>query len=68
MAAATGGWHNAAVGEDGTLFVWGSGANGQLGTGDTADRLVPTLVAGLPVAWKARARRHKKQPDFSDAG
>ena len=48
MAAATGGFHSAAVGEDGALFVWGSGANGKLGTGDTDERLAPTRVAGLP--------------------
>ena len=48
MAAAAGGYHSAAVGEDGTLFVWGSGEYGQLGTGDTANRLAPTRVAGLP--------------------
>ena len=48
MAAAAGGEHNAAVGEDGSLFVWGYGASGQLGTGDTANRLAPTRVAGLP--------------------
>ena len=48
MAAAAGGWHSAAVGEDGSLFVWGSGARGQLGTGDTAVRLAPTRIAGLP--------------------
>ena len=48
MAAAAGGQHSAAVGEDGTLFVWGCGACGQLGTGDTAMRLAPTRVAGLP--------------------
>ena len=48
MAAAAGGCHSAAVGEDGSLFVWGSGNYGQLGTGDTADRLAPTRVAGLP--------------------
>ena len=29
MAAAAGGWHSAAVGEDGSLFVWGSGVCGQ---------------------------------------
>ena len=28
--------------------MWGSGANGRLGTGDTADRLAPTRIAGLP--------------------
>ena len=48
MAAAAGRFHSAAVGEDGALFVWGSGAFGQLGTGDTARRLAPTRVAGLP--------------------
>ena len=48
MAAATGGGHSAAVSEDGSLFVWGSGECGQLGTGDTADRSAPTRVAGLP--------------------
>ena len=42
MAAAAGGNHGAAVGEDGALFVWGSAALGQLGTGDTADRLAPS--------------------------
>ena len=48
MAAAAGRFHSAAIGEDGALFVWGSGELGQLGTGDTNDRLAPTRVAGLP--------------------
>ena len=48
MAAAAGRFHSAAVGEDGTLFVWGPGARGRLGTGDAEDRLAPTRVAGLP--------------------
>ena len=48
MAAAAGGGHSAAVGEDGSLFVWGWGNYGQLGTGDTASRRAPTRVAGLP--------------------
>ena len=48
MAAAAGGHYSAAVGEDGSLFVWGAGEYGQLGTGDTADRRAPTRVAGLP--------------------
>ena len=45
---AAGFYHSAAVGEDGALFVWGSGNYGQLGTGDTDRRLAPTRVAGLP--------------------
>ena len=48
MAAAAGRFHSAAVGENGALFVWGCGECGQLGTGDTANRLAPTRVAGLP--------------------
>ena len=48
MAAEVGRHHSAAVGEDGALFVWGHDGNGQLGTGDTANRLAPTRVAGLP--------------------
>ena len=60
MAAAAGGCHGAAVGEDGALFVWGSGEDGQLGTGDTASRLAPTRVAGLtaPVRQVAAGDKH----------
>lgn len=32
---------------DGTLWGWGSNSNGQIGTGDTADRLSPTQVGTL---------------------
>ena len=45
MAAAAGGSHSAAVGEDGSLSVWGYNEYGQLGTGDTARRLAPTTRA-----------------------
>ena len=48
MAAASGGYHSAAVGEDGSLFVWGDGSYGQLGTGDTAERLAPTRKVHRP--------------------
>ena len=48
MAAAAGFAHSAAVDENGCLFVWGSAEHGQLGAGDTAERLDPTRVAGLP--------------------
>ena len=50
------GINRAAVGEDGALFVGGHGENGQLGTGDNADRLAPTRVAGLPApVWQVAA-------------
>jgi alpha-tubulin suppressor-like RCC1 family protein len=33
---------------DGTLFAWGANGDGELGTGDTADRPSPIRVEGLP--------------------
>ena len=41
---AAGGDHTVAVTAGGRLYTWGSGYNGQLGHGDTGNRLVPTLV------------------------
>ena len=39
------GWaHTVALTEDGVLWVWGFGSFGQLGLGDTNDRLVPTRL------------------------
>ena len=46
MTTSTGAIHSAAVGEDGSLFVWGSSVFGS--EGNIADRLNPTRVAGLP--------------------
>ena len=74
-------YHSAAVGEDGALFVWGSGECGQLGTGYTASRLAPTRVAGLPAPVRQVAagrsggrraldlgRRRRGRSDDADAG
>ncbi len=36
-----------AISQDGTLYAWGSNTNGQLGTGDQEERLVPTAVEAL---------------------
>lgn len=36
-----------ALSADGTLYAWGSNTNGQLGTGDQEERLVPTAVEAL---------------------
>ena len=38
--------HTVAVTAGERLYTWGSGVDGQLGHGDTGDRLVPTLVGG----------------------
>ena len=44
VAAAAGRYHSAAVTEDGALWTWGLGYEGQLGLGDLEDRLVPARV------------------------
>ncbi|KIC48030.1 Ig-like domain-containing protein [Tateyamaria sp. ANG-S1] len=36
-----------AIAADGTLYGWGSNTNGQLGTGDQEERLVPTEISAL---------------------
>lgn len=41
-----GGAHSFGIQSDGTLWAWGHNSNGQLGLGDSADRLVPTQVPG----------------------
>ena len=68
MAAAAGGGHSAAVGEDGSLFVWGHGSQGQLGTGDTAVRLAPTRVAGLPAPVRQVAAGFRHTGMVTEAG
>ena len=42
-----GGSHSLAVATNGALYSFGNGGNGQLGHGDTADRMVPTEVLSL---------------------
>ena len=44
---AAGGYHTVVVTAGGRLYTWGHGRKGQLGHGDTENRLVPTLVEGL---------------------
>ncbi|MCL2823303.1 MAG: hypothetical protein FWD57_04865 [Polyangiaceae bacterium] len=45
----TAGWrgHSCGVTETGDVYCWGDNGAGQLGTGDTVERTVPTLVPGL---------------------
>jgi alpha-tubulin suppressor-like RCC1 family protein len=45
---ATGGYHSAALLDDGTLYTWGLNLYGQLGHGTTADTPTPTLVPDFP--------------------
>lgn len=44
---AVGAFHNLALLEDGSLWVWGNNEYGQLGTGDTQPRSQPVPVQGL---------------------
>lgn len=40
----TGGFHTTATGSDGNMYAWGFNSAGQLGTGDTVNRLSPAPV------------------------
>lgn len=41
---AAGAYHSAAVGNDGNVYAWGWGRDGQIGDGDTEDHILPTQV------------------------
>ena len=56
VATAVGALCAVAVTEDGALWTWGSGYDGQLGHGDGADRVVPTLVAGTGLGGRRIGR------------
>jgi alpha-tubulin suppressor-like RCC1 family protein len=47
IAIAAGDIHGAALMNDGTVWTWGGGSNGQLGNGTTSGSPVPVQVAGL---------------------
>ena len=47
------GWfHTAAIKTDGTLWTWGRGGSGQLGTNDTTDRPTPVTTFAGGTNWK----------------
>ena len=45
-------FHTAAIKTDGTLWIWGQGANGRLGTNDVGDRIVPVTTFTGGNTWK----------------
>ena len=54
-AIAAGRWHTTAVRDDGTVWVWGTGTNGQLGDGNSGigvRAMTPVQVAGLEAVDK----------------
>jgi hypothetical protein len=48
VSASCGAHHTIAVCADGRLATWGWGCEGQLGTGDTSDQLVPVFIRSIP--------------------
>jgi len=48
----SGGYHNCAIAENGTLWCWGWNASGQLGNGSTADEYSPKQT-GVWTDWKS---------------
>jgi len=44
--------HTAAIKTDGTLWVWGNNASGQLGTGDVINKLTPVTTFAGGTDWK----------------
>lgn len=47
VALSAGTAHNLALKSDGTIWVWGSNANGRLGDGTTTQRTTPVKLAGI---------------------
>ena len=55
-AAVAAGWgHTAALKSDGTLWIWGDNASGQLGDGSNTNRNTPVQVSGGENTWVAVA-------------
>ena len=48
----SGGYHIAAIKTDGTLWVWGPGGDGKLGTNDTITRSTPVTTFAGGTDWK----------------
>ena len=56
----SGWWHTCALLTVGTVNCWGYNLYGQLGTGDTTNRLTPTAVVGLKSGEKGVIYFHYK--------
>jgi alpha-tubulin suppressor-like RCC1 family protein len=52
VASGSGTGHTAAIKTDGTLWTWGSGANGRLGTNDLTNRSTPVTTFSGGNNWK----------------
>ncbi|MFZ5354115.1 MAG: FecR domain-containing protein [Bacillota bacterium] len=50
--------HSIALGDNGTMWVWGGNSDGNLGTGDTTDRLIPTKLSLTGIIEAAAGGNH----------
>lgn len=62
VCISTGDWHNAAVCEDGAIWMWGRGDCGQLGHGDDKACWRPKLLPGFAVIHPDRTLRRNRRP------
>jgi hypothetical protein len=58
LGVSAGGYYAAAIKTNGTMWAWGTNADGQLGDGTTIRRSSPVQVGGLS-AWSAIASRYE---------
>jgi alpha-tubulin suppressor-like RCC1 family protein len=62
------GAHTAAIKTDGTLWTWGSGTSGQLGTNDTTNRSTPVTTFAGGTNWKQVSGAQSHTAALSDDG
>ncbi|PSC69842.1 E3 ubiquitin-ligase HERC2 [Micractinium conductrix] len=62
VCVSVGDWHNAAICQDGQLYVWGRGDCGQLGLGDDKNRWVPKLLPDFTIIHPDRTLRRNRKP------
>lgn len=62
VCVSVGDWHNAAICQNGRLYVWGRGDCGQLGLGDDKNRWVPKLLKGYTIIHPDRTLRRNRKP------
>lgn len=62
VCVSVGDWHNAAICQDGRLYVWGRGDCGQLGLGDDRNRWAPKQLGGFTIIHPDRTLRRNRKP------
>jgi alpha-tubulin suppressor-like RCC1 family protein len=62
VCVSVGDWHNAAICQDGRVYMWGRGDCGQLGLGDDKNRWAPRLLGGYTIIHPDRTLRRNRKP------